>query len=74
MITFKITIDSLADFKAWQGGWDTLQAVKEANAIDELDNYYHDVFNGMTPTDTDINDWLWFEQDDIYNYLGITIK
>lgn len=71
MITFKISIDSLADFQAWQGGYDTLQAVQEANAIDELNDYYNTVFNGMTPTEYDINDWLWFERDVIYNKLGI---
>ena len=55
---YKVEINSLNNFKAWSGGLSTLNTVRE------------DLFSGNTPTDTQINDWLWFETDFIYQALG----
>lgn len=63
-------IESLAQFEAWQGGLETLHSVLERGGIDELTNLCEDVFSGSTPTETEINDWLWFESDFIYKSLG----
>ena len=63
------TIDqSLADFNAWSGGKDTLDVLIEKGVCDEVEEFIEQCFTH--PTDTDINDFLWFERDAIADYLG----
>ena len=63
------TIDqSLADFNAWSGGKDTLDVLIEKGVCDEVEELIEQCFSN--PTDTDINDFLWFERDQIAEYLG----
>ena len=63
------TIDqSLADFNAWSGGKDTLDVLIEKDKCDEVEEFIEQCFSN--PTDTDINDFLWFERDQIAEYLG----
>jgi hypothetical protein len=63
------TIDkSLADFNAWSGGKDTLAVLIEKGVCDEVEDFIEQCFSH--PTDTDINDFLWFERDQIAEYLG----
>ena len=63
------TIDqSLADFNAWSGGKDTLAVLIEKGVCDEVEEFIEQCFSN--PTDTDINDFLWFERDQIAEYLG----
>lgn len=63
------TIDqSLADFNAWSGGKDTLAVLIEKGVCDEVEEFIEQCFSH--PTDTDINDFLWFERDQIAEYLG----
>ena len=30
-----------------------------------------EIFSGEIPTETEVNDFLWFERDDIYENLGL---
>ena len=60
---YKVEINSLNNFKAWSGGLSTLNTVRERGGIDTLTTICEDLFSGNTPTDTQINDWLWFETD-----------
>ena len=63
------TIDeSLADFKAWSGGADTLAVLIDKGVCDEVEEFIEQCFSH--PTDTDINDFLWFERDQIAEHLG----
>ena len=63
------TIDqSLVDFNAWSGGKDTLDVLIEKGVCDEVEELIEQCFSN--PTDTDINDFLWFERDQIAEYLG----
>ena len=63
------TIDqSLADFNAWSGGKDTLDVLIEKDVCNEVEEFIEQCFTN--PTDTDINDFLWFERDQIAEYLG----
>ena len=63
------TIDqSLADFNAWSGGKDTLAVLIEKGVCDEVEEFIEECFSH--PTDTDINDFLWFERDQIAEHLG----
>ena len=63
------TIDeSLENFRAWSGGKDTLAVLIEKGVCDEVEEFIEQCF--AHPTDTDINDFLWFERDQIAEYLG----
>lgn len=59
---------SLDQFDAWSGGKDTLDTLIEKGVCDEVEDFIEQCFTD--PTDTDINDFLWFERDQIAEYLG----
>lgn len=70
----KYTVEeSLQDFKAWSGGKDTLDDLLEYGVVDGAEEYIEMIFADREelPTDTEINDILWFERDEIYKYCGI---
>ena len=70
----KYTVEeSLQDFKAWLGGKDTLDDLWAHDAVDKAEEYINIIFADCEelPTDTAINDILWFERDEIYKYCGI---
>ena len=60
--------ESLENFDAWSGGNDTLKVLIEKGVCDEVEDFIEQCFTD--PTDTDINDFLWFERDQIAEYLG----
>lgn len=59
---------SLENFDAWSGGNDTLKVLIEKGVCDKVEEFIEQCFTD--PTDTDINDFLWFERDQIAEYLG----
>lgn len=62
---------SLADFQAWSGAVDTLDHIINEDKCDELEAILEDLYpDGMT--DTELNDMLWFEEEQIYEWLGIS--
>ena len=62
---------SLDQFDAWSGGNDTLKVLIEKGVCDEVEEFIEQCFADTdTPTETDINDFLWFERDQIAEYLG----
>lgn len=67
-----ISETSLENFDAWSGGRDTLNTLIEKDLCDTLE--YHlenDIFlEGCT--DTELNDYLWFERDFIAELLGFS--
>lgn len=69
MITYKIDID-LEDFKAWSGGKDTLKKLIEQCLVEEVEDYINEIFYDTIPTETDINDILWFDEyiDDLIDW------
>ena len=58
------------NFRAWSGGLTTLNTVRERGGVDTLTVICEDIFSGDTPTEGQINDWLWFDSDFIYQALG----
>lgn len=54
----------LADFPAWSGAKDRLNEIIELGIEDEAEDYIKEMFFEETPTDTQINDLLWFDMDD----------
>ena len=67
---YKVEINSLENFKAWSGGLETLNTGRERGGVDTLTVICEDIFSGDIPTETTINDWLWFDSDFIYQALG----
>ena len=67
----KITSEmSLKNFKAWSGAKDTLNKLIELDKCDELEFILDDLYpDGLT--ETQLNDLLWFDDEWIYETLGI---
>lgn len=63
---------SLENFPAWSGGKDTLEVLIEKDVCEQveqiLDEYFAD--REELPTETEINDILWFERDWLAEMLG----
>lgn len=59
----------------WGGAIDTLNTINEWNKENELMNHLKDVFDSYfdnIPTMTEVNDYLWFEDEAIFEALGIS--
>lgn len=63
--------EHIANFKAWTGGRDTLETIRTYGKLDDLEDYLQEVFLDTIPSDTAINDFLWFERKTILDDLGI---
>lgn len=62
---------TLRTFKAWSGAEDTLEVVIRENKTEELENLIEELYpDGLT--ETELNDILWFEDEWIFEQLGIT--
>lgn len=57
--------------KAWSGGADTLETVSQFDKESELMDLLESVFYGDVPDLMEVNDYLWFERDYIFEMLGI---
>lgn len=57
--------------KCWSGAKDTLEMIEDKGYEDELMSHLEDEFYGDIPTLTEVNDYLWFEEDAIKEALGI---
>lgn len=62
---------ALADM-VWSGAVDTIADIQNANKEDEFMNFLEAVFCDEVPTDTEVNDFIWFERDYIYESIGLT--
>ena len=62
---------ALADM-VWSGARDTIADIQNANKEDEFMNFLEAVFCDEVPTDTEVNDFIWFERDAIYESIGLT--
>lgn len=66
-----ITCDlDLNSFNAWNGAVDTLNRIQREGKCEELENILEDLYpDGMT--ETQLNDLLWFDSEQVYEWLGI---
>ena len=60
----------LADM-VWSGAVDTITDIQNANKENGLMNLLEEVYCDEIPTDTEVNDFLWFERDMIYEHCGL---
>ena len=56
--------------QCWSGAVDTLNRIYDNNKEDAFMDLLNEIFEA--PTMTDINDYLWFDADCIYESLGIS--
>lgn len=67
----KIIVEtSLEQFDAWSGGEDTLDVLKEKDLCDKLQDILETEIFPDGCSDTELNDFLWFEDDTIAELLG----
>ena len=61
----------LSDFPFWCGGEEAMERISSSPDYDEdvLEDFLTECL-GETPTEVEINDFLWFEQDYIMETLG----
>lgn len=65
-----ISETSLSNFQPWSGATDTRQKILQENKDEEFEAYIEETHpDGIT--DTELNDFLWFEEEYIYEFLGI---
>jgi hypothetical protein len=56
---------------SWSGALDTLADIERAGKEEELMAHLEDVFMDRTPTDTDVNDYLWHDRQCVYEAIGL---
>ena len=59
----------------WSGAVDTLKTIEEHNKEEELMAHLEEIFESYfdnVPTMTEVNDYLWFEDEYIFQCLGIS--
>lgn len=56
---------------SWEGAVDTLEDIENAGLEQELMEHLEMMFDMETPTEMEINDYLWHERTEIYLALGL---
>ena len=57
---------------SWSGAIDTLETIEEHGMEDELMDFLEMYFaDSETPTDTEVNDLLWFESEWLFEQIGL---
>ena len=59
---------TLTEFKAWAGAINRLEKIIEYDMVDEATDYIIAVL-GDTFTETQLNDFLWFEMDELFEEI-----
>lgn len=68
-----ISEKSLMNFEAWSGAVETKNIIIENNKVEEFDSLIDECYpNGID--ETGLNDILWFEDEWLYQNLGIEIE
>ena len=59
---------------SWSGAIDTLDTIIKNDMENELMEHLEEIFDINIPTATEVNDYLWFESNYIYECLGINVE
>lgn len=59
-------------FPWWSGAKDVVAEVRKAKKMDDLQMHIEEAFLEEVPTATQLNDYVWFNREDIYKVLGIS--
>jgi len=64
---------SLRDFEAWSGAKNTKETIINEGKSEEFDDLIEELYpDGLT--DTQLNNILWFEENWIFEMLGIEVE
>ena len=64
---------SLINFEAWSGAKDTKETIISEGKVDEFDSLIEELYpDGLSKTQ--LNDLLWFEEDWLYEMIGIEVN
>lgn len=64
-------VDNIFDLSVWSGAQATIDKIEELGLEDELMHHLEEVFSEGA-TETDVNDYLRFEDEHIFECLGIS--
>lgn len=56
---------------SWSGARQTLEDIIKAEKEEEFMQYLDEMFGADEVGDTELNDFIWFERDTIYDSLGL---
>lgn len=63
----------LVDFQAWSGAVDTKNTIIDNDKAEEFDDLIEEVYpDGLS--ETQLNDLLWFDEEWVFESLGIEIE
>jgi hypothetical protein len=62
--------DEIMDM-CWSGAIDTLKDIERNNREDEFMSLLEEMFTDGIPTDTEVNDFIWFDRNMIYEHCGL---
>ena len=63
--------DVASDYKPWSGAVKTWEKIVDAGKVEKLEGYFEEMYPDGVDSVTAINDDLWFNDEEILNYLGI---
>lgn len=68
-MTIKKDIDTFEELYkvSWSGASDVLQRAEEVGREEEVMEHLEEVFADAIPTETELNDYIWFELDNELN-------
>lgn len=66
----RLYTEDMDDYKPWSGARETYEEIERAGKLDEMWAYLEEIFDDEASF-TAINDYLWFESDDILVALGL---
>ena len=61
---YKVDFD-IENFEFWAGAKDVLNRCVQEDKLEELERLIEDVFCDSEPSDTEINDFVWFDAEDL---------
>ena len=72
----KSEVSSFEELKenSWSGATDTLNRIEELELEDCFMEILEEEFCEEIPTETEVNDFIWFERDTINNMLGRSVE
>ena len=70
----KVTTEiTLRNFQAWSGAVETKEIIIDSGQDEQFDSLIEELYpEGLT--ETNLNDILWFEDEYIFNQLGINLE
>ncbi len=73
MLVIKKEIGSFDELyeNSWSGAIDTLDDIRNADLEDELMQHLEEIFFDEEVGETELNDYLWHDRDNVYDSLGL---